>query len=380
MLSGNSRLRLVDLGERKIVSSIIGEFFGEAADPKGVVVGFGDDAAVVEPPGSDRQLVLTTDPCPTPAICMVDPAARNLYHYGWMTVVINMSDLAAMGATPIALVVSTVMPERLAIDDYRQFLNGLKDAADTWNCNILGGNIKDGPGFTATGAALGHVRAGGAMRRVGAKQGDVVLVCGPSGYFWSGILHRRIVQRGHSVEIDAEEEHAIKTALHRPTPRLREGSVLANSGYITACMDNSDGIVDCLYEIAAVNGIEIVVDTANLVPPKSLATVAKYEGLDPRVIMLSWGDWQLVCTASAENLTAIEQLLANLDPPCPCTVIGHVRAAHETGNVVLRSGDSEKDLPDFSSKRFHSTSIFTHGINAYLTILREVSQQLADLH
>src|ERR1017187_9544218 len=107
------------LGERTILSDIIMPriALGEAGAD-----GIGDDCAEIAVPPAGHTILATTDPCPSPVAFVLGD--HDYWHYGRMTVLINVSDLAAMGAKPIGILVSTVMPNDMLINDYQRFLDG----------------------------------------------------------------------------------------------------------------------------------------------------------------------------------------------------------------------------------------------------------------
>jgi thiamine-monophosphate kinase len=275
---------------------------------------------------------------------------------------INVSDLAAMGAQPVGLLVSTVMPESMAVQEYERFLDGLADASREWGCPVLGGNIKDGPQFTATGSALGVVESGLVMLRTGATPGDRVFVIGTLGFFWSACLARlnttTTLYHGYVQELNE--------ALYRPQPRIREGIALARTRSVTSCMDSSDGVIGCLRELAMRNGVNIVVESDLLRPHPAVKEVASTAGIDVRKLMLSWGDWQLVCTVRSQATCQIRDLMQSLGTAC--FDIGEVQAGE--GTVYLREGDRLEEVTNFANERFSGTSFFTHGLEAYIDFLR----------
>lgn len=348
---------LRDLGERRIVRELIASRFPAVA---GHIIDIGDDCAVIPVPSQDQALVLTTDPCPAPVICLIE--TTDYYHYGRLTVLINVSDLAAMGATPLALLVSTVMPEDMKVSDYERFLDGLAEASLEWSCPIVGGNIKDGPSFTATGSAVGAIKTEFVMRRKGAIPGDRVCVIGEMGFFWAAALSRLVP----NVQLDTGQRDSLDRAWYRPVARIKEGMVLAESQCATACMDSSDGVIGCLYELAQVNQVDIVVRSESLQPFPAVSRVAEAAGIDARKLMLSWGDWELVCTVHPEALYRVKLLMESIGTTC--TDIGEVCAG--AGKVWFEQEGKLGTLTNFASERFCGTSIFTHGLDAYLDFLR----------
>jgi len=347
---------LRDLGERRIVEELIAPRFKRDRDS--LILGIGDDCAVLSLPQPDEVLTLTTDPCPTPVACLL--GETDLFHYGWMTVLINVSDLAAMGARPLGLLVSTVMPEDMMASDYERFLEGLSEASRKWDCPIVGGNIKDGPAFTATGSCIGAARRTELMVRSGATPGDRVFVVGEMGVFWAAVLKRLGWTR-----LD-EHKELLDNALFRPQARLPEGRALAATGGVTACMDSSDGVIGCLQELALKSQVDVIVDADKLHPHPAVQAAAADWGADYRKLMLSWGDWQLVFTASESNSDTVAEAVRALGTPV--FAIGSIQRG--TGRVWLNEKGTRHRITNFSSERFSGTSFFTHGIEAYLNSLK----------
>jgi thiamine-monophosphate kinase len=345
---------LDELGERSILHNLIAP---RLSTSKSGLHGIGDDCAELESPPAGHKLLVTTDPCPTPIVFEI--ADKDYWHYGRMTVLINVSDLAAMGARPNGIVVSTVMPSDMLVADYQRFLDGLVEAADEWACPVVGGNIKDGPGFTATGTAFGSAPATHIMRRTGARPGDIVCVAGRMGLFWAAVFRQLYPQWRRPLPTD--QEHDLDQALRRPVARLREGQILAASGLVTCCMDASDGVAGCLNELAVRNGTDIVIHDDLLVPEPCVSAAAAQVGVDPRKLMLSWGNWELVFTVPQNRFDDLHDLAQanNL----PIAAVGEMRQG--PGSVLLTRNGELAPLVNLASERFSRTSYFTHGIGAY---------------
>jgi len=303
---------------------------------------------------------MTMDPCPTPVICLVE--TPDLYHYGRLTALINVSDLAAMGATPVALQVSTVMPEDMPIKVFEQFLDGLADASREWSCPIVGGNIKDGSVFSATGAAVGYVKEENIMRRLGAEPGDQVYVIGEMGVFWAAVLSR--ITAG--IQLEESAKSRLDKALYSPSPMIREGMALAESKGVSACMDSSDGVTGCLFEIARLNSVDIILDGKSLQPHPAVSQVAAAVEIDSRKLMLAWGDWELVCTIPKSKVKKVTDILADLGTKF--YQLGEVRQG--SGKVWLHDEGQKKLLANLASERFSGISYFTHGLDSYVRFLR----------
>jgi thiamin-phosphate kinase len=341
--------KLVDLGEQNILGSIV---FPSIARSVAGAAGLGDDCAIVEipavPPGTS--LLATIDPCPQPlAFELFD---RDYWHFGWMTLVINLSDLASMGADPVGILISTVMPNDMSVDDYRRFWDGVIEASDEWKCRVLGGNIKDGPRFSAEGAAFGWCANQSIMRRTGSSEGDLVYVVGDMGSFWSAVLHDL---RAPDLRLTEAEQKQSRRALYHPAPRIKEGRELASSGLVTGCMDASDGVLGALAELGRVNKLDV--HLTEFEPSSLVDKVASEFGVPPLKLMLSWGDWQLVATIREENRAEFEELTRAARTPV--TLIGRMKPG--SGCVLSHAEGPARQLANLSSERFTKTSYFTYG-------------------
>lgn len=343
---------LGDMGERDILNKMILPMFPFVAENF-------DDCATLPMPPQGCSMVITTDPCPTPVICMIE--SPDMYHYGRMTALISVSDLASMGATPMGMLVSTVMPENMAVEEYNRFLIGLSDACNEWKCPVIGGNIKDGQSFTANATAIGCVKTENIMKRKGATPKDKVCVIGEMGLFWSAVL-----KKIEGIKIRTQNDKLLNNALYKPTPKILEGIYLAETKSITSCMDSSDGIYACLREIAITNGVDIIIQNDWLTPHEAVFEVADSLKIDFRNLMFAWGDWELVCTVSEDKIEAIESLMKLHG--AKLSVIGTVKEG--SGKVFLEQNGELGTITDISSERFCKTSMFTYGIEPYIKLIK----------
>jgi thiamine-monophosphate kinase len=274
-----------------------------------------------------------------------------------MTMLVNVSDIAAMGGKPIGILVSTVMPNDMTVGDYQRFMEGLAEAADEWQCPILGGNIKDGPEFTATGTAIGSVPADLILRRTGARPGDKICVVGRMGLFWAAVLQRLATKR---IRVSESSAAQLEQALYRPIPRTRESQILAQARVVSSCTDASDGVGSSLAQLAEANGLDAIIDTDRLVPDEAAVEVAEQLKIQPIRLALAWGNWELVCTVPAAAVDAAVRL--GEVHGFPLKVIGEMI---EGSGCVRMSSSPEQTMTNFASERFSNTSYFTHGIQSY---------------
>lgn len=349
----DKNLRLKDLGERSIVQDLIVDRF------KSVKNNF-DDAAIIPSKLIEGDIVVTTDPCPKPVACIL--YGENMRLYGMMTVLINISDLAAMGAVPMGILISCVMPENMLVSQYNEFLDGIEEACYQYKCPLIGGNIKDGKEFSVTGTAFGDMKNRKALYRSGAKDGDVVCVIGDMGRFWSAVAMEL-----EKISLSQTEVNMLRKSLFAPRAKLEEGMLLASSGSVTSCMDCSDGIIACLREISLASNKRIIIEESKLIPDQLVQKVANLAGVDFRNMMLSWGDWQLICTVKQNSVDNIKSTIEKIGTPFH--VIGYV----ENGNsdVLMEKNNRRYHMTmDISSERFSDTSYFVYGLKPYLEKLK----------
>lgn len=344
--------KLIDLGEKRIVHEIIYEVFPQLRNVH--------DDAICLPIMKESSVVLSCDPCPEPIVCQFDNQNR-YYYYGWMSVLINYSDMAAEGAEPIGVLLSTIMPESMEAEDYRCFLHGVRDACLAWGGDLLGGNIKDGPTFSVTGTAIGKKqKCMQKMTRIGLMENDCICVVGDMGMFWFAVMQ---LLQGASFE-DLEED--AKKYLSKPFPKIKEGLILADSGFPIVCMDSSDGIIGCLYELAELNKISIIVEDSLLLPNEKLKKYCELQGTDYRNYMMALGGWELVFGCRKEDVRKLQLLFRQNNTDFK--VIGYA-SSYEAGTVLLHKNETLYRINDFSSRRFSRESMFSHGLAPIIDML-----------
>ncbi len=217
-----------------------------------------DDAALLTPPAG-RQLVLTADAMVAGVHFLPDDPADLI---GRKLLRVNLSDLAAMGATPLAYLMTVSAPRGTDDAWFGLFAAGLAQDQAAFGIGLLGGDTTHTPGpLTLSLTAIGHVSPGGAVRRQGAQAGDEVWVTGTIGDGALGLLALR------GEVMDAEGFLADRYRL--PQPRLG----LLTPGLVRAAMDVSDGLVQDLGHLARAGGLGAVLE-AGLVPLSPAARAA----------------------------------------------------------------------------------------------------------
>jgi thiamine-monophosphate kinase len=358
---------LSQLGEAQIHNRILERLSQNNAD-KWVDLAPSDDCAALSLP-NDELTVISTDPCPLPVLSMLkkndDPE-----RLGWFSMVIGLSDIAAMGAMPKGMLLALEAPESTTVETLDAFYKGALEAGNRFGCPIVGGNVKDAKSFSCVSTVVGSVRPDRMLKRSAAEPDEQLVVLGEMGLFWSGVL--AYMER---IELDDTESARLMAPLERPVPRVAEGLVLVEKGLSRCAMDSSDGLTACFQAIAEKSGVDINIDLQMLTPLPEVAKVAEKTGVDPEKLMLAWGDWQLVITAKNAHIDALYTEMAKLG--CPVTVVGWV--SNGDGRVWIHDRDGRKgQLADFASTRFTCESYFSHGLETYAHKLRNTALILAE--
>lgn len=280
-----------------------------------VVLGIGDDAALLQPRAGE-QLVVTAD---TLNSGVHFPAETPAYDIGWKTLAVNLSDLASMGARPSWCVLALSLPgaDPAWVD---AFADGFFALADAHDIVLIGGDTTRGP-LSLSVTAMGQVAAGTALRRDGAQVGDDVWVSGTLG---DAAVALRAWQGG-TLDIRAAADDAqvetLRLRLARPTPRVALGRALV--GLAHAAVDVSDGLLADLGHICERSGVAARLDPDRL--PVSAAARARVGQTHAREAALRGGDdYELCFTAAATQRAAIEAVALRL--ALPLTRIGEVVA------------------------------------------------------
>jgi len=288
-----------------------------------VVLGIGDDAALLQVP-EGHVLVVSTDTLVAGVHFPADTAPQDI---GWKALAVNLSDLAAMAATPAWASLALTLPEGDA-DWLDGFLDGFCELADEHQVALIGGDTTRGP-LSITITVHGLVPAGMALRRDGAGFNDDIWVTGTLGDA-GGALSQ---WRGKGL-MSAK----LRYRLDRPTPRIAAGIALrelANAG-----IDISDGLVADLGHVLRRSGVGAELDLGRLPCSRTLADHFSNEAERWRLQLGAGDDYELCFTAAPANALAIEQAMAACDTAA--TVIG--RITREPG-LRLRTPEGESFEP-----------------------------------
>jgi thiamine-monophosphate kinase len=293
---------------------LIARYFRPLAKHPGAL-GLIDDAAVIAPPpGCD--LVLTTDGVIVGVHVFPDDRPE---HIGRKALRMNLSDLAAKGATPIGFLLSLALPA--AIDEawLSAFAAGLGEDAERYGCPLLGGDTDRTPGPTSVSiAAFGSVPHGKMVRRSTAKLGDHIVVTGTIGDAALGVLLRRDQNLAKRWRLsDAMSSH-LKQRYLLPEPRnALANAVLQNA---SAAMDISDGLAGDLAKLCRASGVAAEIDVARVPLSDAVRAAVAAESTMIETALTGGDDYEIVLTLAADKLAAFRA------------------AAHSAGVVVTEIG------------------------------------------
>jgi len=270
-----------------------------------VRLGIGDDAALLLPPAG-HELAVSTDTLVAGVHFPLGTSARDL---GWKALAVNLSDLAAMGATPAWALLSLTLPDsaREFVDGFAQ---GFAELAAQHGVALVGGDTTRGP--LAVGVTVhGFVPPGRALRRDGARAGDLVFVTGTLGDAAAGLrcLDRADERAAALFNAPSDTREALVGRLNRPTPRIAAGAALRELA--SACIDVSDGLLADLGHVAARSGVGIELDADSL--PASSALLALFER-DERLLLQAAGgdDYELAFCVPPTRAGDVQRDLARI--------------------------------------------------------------------
>jgi len=271
-MNGRCVITVGDLGEFGVVARIAGRL----PQGKSVLLGPGDDAAVVSAP--DGRVVVTTDLLIEGRHFRRDWSSG--YDIGRKAAAQNLSDVVAMGADPTGLVVGLGLPADATIGWLDDLTDGFRDECDLVGAAVAGGDITRCDLVVVAVTALGDLGGRAPVTRSGARPGDVVAFAGRLGYAAAGLALLRAGSTGPVELIDAHR---------RPLPPYARGPEAAVLG-ATAMLDVSDGLLQDLGHVAAAAGTALVLDPEAFAVPPVMREAARLLGVDPLEWILSGGD------------------------------------------------------------------------------------------
>jgi thiamine-monophosphate kinase len=278
------------------------------------------------------------------------------YLIGWMIVTVNMSDLAAVGASPIGMLVSEIIPKNFSDEKVTELQRGISDACKAYNTFILGGDTNEGERLVLTGTAIGIINKEKPLTRIGCKSGDILFSSGKLG-------------SGNAYAISKLISQTNSFSNYQPLARTNYNNVI--NKYASCCMDTSDGFISTVDQLTRLNnvGFEIDSDWLNAIDDTALKYVRDLN--IPAWLLLAGqhGEFELIFTVPPELKDSFleESLNSGFEP----VELGKVIPEKEVkiniyGNLIPINTTMIRNLPTEANG----------DVNHYIKMILEYDYQL----
>jgi thiamine-monophosphate kinase len=315
-------MEIKELGEFGLIDLIMKRIYTK---DERVVLNIGDDAAILKSsPG--KLLIFTTDTVMENV--HFDLRYCSFKNVGWKSMAANLSDIAAMGGTPLAGLVSLGLPKRIKVEQVLELYSGMKILSSKFSCPIVGGDIFSSPqGMVVTISLLGEVERNLFKTRVGAKVGDLIYVTGDLGEAEAGL---RVLRKSKAKISSITKKHLT------PYPRVSESRLLVRNLKITAMIDVSDGLSSDLHHICEESNKGALIYAEKIPVSQRITKVCKSLNLLPLNLALSSGEeYELLFTLSPSQEKKIGKITKG---KFRVTLIGEVRKKEEGVKILDLDG------------------------------------------
>jgi thiamine-monophosphate kinase len=328
-MTPEANLTVADIGEQGLLAKL------HRFCPPDII---GDDAAVFNTT-ADHSLVITTDLLVdgvhfSDGMAKPDVYTTTAEDVGWRAVAANLSDLAAMGATPLGLTVGLSLPGTVPVAWVERLYQGLSACLQQYQTVLWGGDVTRSPLVMVSITAVGQVRPQRVIRRQDARVGDAILVTGEHGASRAGL--ELLLNPELTPPLDAETRKKFIQAHQRPQPRLDVLPLLEKvlDEFRVGGMDSSDGLADAILQICRASGVGAKLDVHSLPIPVELSQWVSQEKA------LQWTlyggeDFELVLTLPWAAAEKLQQRLGS------ARIIGEITANSE---VQLLGWEGDLDL------------------------------------
>jgi thiamine-monophosphate kinase len=273
------------LGERKLIALLTRGLHRD----RRVLVGAGeDDAALISFCG--RELVATSDIMFSSTHF---PRGMKPEYIGSKVAVANISDLAAMGACPLATLFSFGVPPNFDVSELRRIIRGIDSACSKYHAPFVGGDTKKARELSICGVALGELGKGEALRRCNARAGDVVAVTGEIGNAALGLM---MLLKGMKMRYPK-----LLNAFLKPEARVKEGRAIAKCKVGAAGMDITDGLLFSAGEIARMSRVCLSLDSSKIPVSREARKFAKEHNVRESYLLNSGEDYELLVTIKSRE-------------------------------------------------------------------------------
>lgn len=328
-----NRTEISSLGEFGLIEHLTKNFETQNAS---TILSIGDDAAVIDHFG--KQTVISTDMLIEGI--HFDLMYTPLKHLGYKSVIVNLSDIYAMNATPTHITLNIAFSNRFSVEALDDFYEGVYAACEKYGVDLIGGDTSSSQkGFIISVTAIGDIAPDKLVKRSGAKKGDLLCVTGDLGSAFLGLTllerEKKIYLEHPELQPDLENEQYIVGRLLKPEARKDIIEFFEASSIIpTSMMDVSDGLSSEALHICKQSNTGCII-YEDKIPVNDQAKQYAYKlELDPTACALSGGeDYELVFTvpqAEYEKLVLNEQI----------SVIGYITDIEEGVHIVTKGGST----------------------------------------
>ena len=310
------RPSIADIGEFALIDRVRAGISQVGSET--VIQGIGDDCAVLQ--GSNGSLLLLSTDLLRERIHF-RLTWTSAWQLGWKSVAVNLSDLAAMGATPRWATFALSLPEQLPVDRVESFYEGAGELASRHGLAIVGGDMTKSPGdLTIAVTVVGECPPGQVLYRNGGQPGDLLLVTGTLGDSAAGL---RLLADETAAPLRSHYPHQLAAHL-TPTPRVEAGRLAAKSGHVHAAIDLSDGLAGDLNHLCEQSGGGALVELDRLPLTDQCRELANQLGVEAIEWALRGGeDYELLLAVAPDGIDAVQAQLE--EAGLPATVVGTLR-------------------------------------------------------
>lgn len=301
----------------------------------GTILSVGDDAAVIDQFG--RQSVITTDMLVEGI--HFDLMYTPLKHLGYKSVVVNLSDIYAMMATPTHITISLAISNKVSVEALEEFYEGVYAACERYNVDLIGGDTTSSlTGFMISITAIGEVAPDKYVSRSGAGVNDLICVSGDLGGAYLGLQllerEKKIFLEHPGVQPDLQQQAYLVGRLLKPEARMDIAEWLQENKIVpTSMIDVSDGLSSELLHICKKSDVGCVLHEDKIPIHEDTKMMALEFGVPPTTCALSGGeDYELLFTVKQEDY---EKLAHNTD----ISVVGYITEKGDGTQLVTKSGN-----------------------------------------
>ena len=321
----NSAMKVSELGEFGLID-LLAEIVSKPSPRQKLLIGIGDDAATWQ---SHSGITLATTDSLIQGVHFT-PDTTGWRDLGWKALAVSLSDIAAMGGTPLYALVSLALPGNTEVDDVAELYKGVAEAADKFDVAIAGGDTDSSTIIVVNTAVFGSGQAGCLLTRSAASVGDKIAVTG-----WLGGAGGGLKMLTDKIKFAGKDTNALKQAFHHPLPRIAEGQLLSQQG-VKAAIDISDGLLADLGHICRQSRVGARVDIDSV--PVHPAVIA---GFGDKALDMALGggeDYELLFTASGDTIEKVKKAAS-----CQITIIGTI--TDDIGNIKLANKEGKPYTP-----------------------------------